>query len=83
MGLSLSPKALLIGRFLVYNAGMETPTKWVMLKQGRIRWHVRIMANNGKIVLSSQSYYSKSNADRAARKLADALGLSIYPEARK
>jgi uncharacterized protein YegP (UPF0339 family) len=63
---------------------MQSPTRWVLLKQGRLgRWHVRVVARNGEIVLSSQTYYSKSNANRAARALAAELGWPIYPEGRK
>lgn len=58
---------------------MQTPTKWVELVKGRVRWHVRLMDRNGKIILTSQTYYSKSNANRAARRLATALNLSVLP----
>jgi uncharacterized protein YegP (UPF0339 family) len=62
---------------------MQPPTMWILLKQGRLgRWHVRVMAQNGEIQLTSETYYSKSNAERAARLLEEHLGLSIYPAAK-
>ena len=47
----------------------------IELFKGRRKWHWRLIAQqNGEIVLSSQGYYSKSNAKRAAKRLSDLNG---------
>lgn len=40
-------------------------------------WHYRIIAGNGEVIASSETYFSRSNADRAAEKAARDLGLEI------
>lgn len=35
-------------------------------------WHVRIVAGNGEIVMQSEIYDNKSNADRAAKRIVKA-----------
>lgn len=32
-------------------------------------WRVKLVAKNGETLLVSETYYNKSNADRAAKKL--------------
>lgn len=36
------------------------------------KWYIRLVSPNGQIVMVSESYYSKWNAKRAAKKLARA-----------
>lgn len=48
---------------------------YIEVAKGVVRWFYRVRADNGQILLTSQKYYSKSNAKRAARKAA--LGLKI------
>jgi uncharacterized protein YegP (UPF0339 family) len=37
--------------------------------KGLKNWRVRLMAANGKILVSSEGYYSKWNAKRAAKRM--------------
>lgn len=32
-------------------------------------WRVKLVGKNGEVLLHSEAYYNKSNADRAAKKL--------------
>lgn len=49
----------------------------VELKKGKVRWFYRVVASNGQITLSSQKYYSKSNAKREAMKAAHNLNMNF------
>lgn len=40
-------------------------------------WWIRIVASNGKVILDSEVYDNKSNAMRAANRLAKVLGLKV------
>lgn len=42
-----------------------TPNR-IEVRKGKIRWYWRIVANNGQILSTSQKYFSKYNAERAA-----------------
>lgn len=46
-----------------------------VLVRGKLLYHVVVVANNGEVLLSSETYFSKSNANRAAKKLKAALGV--------
>ena len=50
--------------------------KIVIAGTGKAYW-VRLVAKNGAILMASETYFSRSNARRAGRKLADALGLPL------
>lgn len=50
---------------------MEVPKWHIEVKRGTLVWHWRIKAGNGEILATSETYYSRSNAIRAARKIAD------------
>lgn len=39
------------------------------LRRKHLLWRVQIVGNNGEIVMSSEAYYSKSNANRALARL--------------
>lgn len=41
------------------------------------KWHWRLKAGNHKILLSSETYFSKYNARRAAHKMAMGNGLGL------
>lgn len=45
----------------------------VELLKGKVRWFYHIKANNGNILSVSQKYWSKSNAKRAAKNVANKL----------
>ena len=46
--------------------------------KGKLLWHVNIVSSrNGQVVLTSETYFSKSNAQRAAKRAAKALKLEI------
>ena len=38
-------------------------------------WRVKLIGRNGEVVLVSETYYSKSNAERSAKRLRRELGL--------
>jgi hypothetical protein len=40
-------------------------------------WRVKIIATNGKVVMNSEAYSSKSNALRSANKLASLTGWHV------
>jgi uncharacterized protein YegP (UPF0339 family) len=46
----------------------------IKLLKGKVRWYYTIVGNNGETIAVSQKYFSKSNAKRAARKVALNLG---------
>ncbi len=41
----------------------------VQIYQGRRGWHVRLVSSNGRILTSSEAYYSRWNAKRAASRM--------------
>ncbi len=45
--------------------------------KGKLFYHFNVMAKNGQPVLTSETFYSKSNCLRAARHAAIALKLDI------
>lgn len=51
------------------------------LRKGLIRWHVALVGANGETMMFSENYFSKSNAERAIRRLADALHLNWIEQA--
>lgn len=52
----------------------------VILKKGVVRWFYHIVSKNGNILVTSQKYFSKGNARRAAKKAAKEYDLG-YKEA--
>lgn len=51
---------------------------YIELKKGLVFWHINIMnRGNHKVMLTSETYYSKENAERAATKLAAAMGIKV------
>lgn len=56
----------------------DAPKYHIKLVKGRLQWHYQIVASNGQIISSSQRYFSHSNAKRAARKVADEFGFTIW-----
>jgi len=49
---------------------MSTKQKTVELVRGRVRWFFRVRASNGRKLQTSQKYWSKGNAKRAALRAA-------------
>lgn len=49
----------------------------VILIQGKLKWFWHLVAKNGEILAHSQGYFSRFNAERAARKLAEGLKVKI------
>ena len=43
----------------------------VVLVKGKVRWYFNWEASNGRIVATSQKYFSRSNAKRAALRAAN------------
>lgn len=48
-----------------------------IFKDKSSRYRVRLKANNGRIIMSSEAYYSLSNAKRLAKKLGHDFNLPI------
>ena len=44
---------------------------------GRLLKHINVVASNGETILSSETYFSESNARKAAHKLAGATGWKL------
>lgn len=49
----------------------------VELKKGRVRWYYSVRHSNGKILVTSQKYFSRSNARRAAMVTAARLNSEV------
>ncbi len=49
----------------------------IQLVKGKVKYYYNVVATNGNILSTSQKYWSKGNADRAARKLGTALTLPV------
>ncbi len=50
---------------------------YVELLKGQNRWYWHLVAQNGSIVATSQNYYSRFNAKRAADRFAEANGWEV------
>lgn len=42
----------------------------IIVKRNKLLWHYVLQASNGQVVSTSETYFSRGNANRAARKLA-------------
>lgn len=45
----------------------------IQLKKGTVRYFYRVVSSNGNVLSVSQKYFSKSNAKRAAKRIANSL----------
>lgn len=50
---------------------------YVKLKRNKIFWHYVLKSGNGQVLSTSENYFSKSNAIRAAQKLASIVGAKV------
>ena len=50
---------------------------YLKLKRNKIFWHYVLKSKNGQVLSTSENYFSKSNAIRAAQKLAKALKVEV------
>lgn len=48
----------------------------VEVDKGHMRWFIRIVGSNGEKMLTSQKYFSKTNARRAGKKLAAVFNIA-------
>ncbi len=55
---------------------MRVDAKVVVFK-GKFRWYWNLKAANGATLATSEGYYQRSNANRAAAKLANGLGIPV------
>jgi uncharacterized protein YegP (UPF0339 family) len=53
---------------------MQKKLPTVELCKGKVRWFYRLKSSNGNILSTSQKYFSKSNAKRAAQAASWTLG---------
>lgn len=53
---------------------MPTPTKYHIEVVGRLLYHYNVLSANGQVILTSETYYSKANAERAASRFSRAFG---------
>jgi uncharacterized protein YegP (UPF0339 family) len=49
----------------------------IELVKGTVRWYYRVVAANGERLTTSQKYFSKGNAKRAAKSVAKALNCEL------
>lgn len=49
----------------------------VIVRKGKVRYYVILVAGNGETVMVSEHYFSKGNAERAGSKLATSLNVPI------
>lgn len=50
---------------------------YIKVKRNKLLWHYVVLAKNGQVLSTSETYFSKGNAFRAAFKLAKALKLEV------
>lgn len=50
---------------------------YIKVKKNKLFWHYIVKAGNGQTLSTSETYYSKSNAVRAAHKLAIPLRIEV------
>lgn len=50
---------------------------YIKLIRGKIFWHYVIKKRNHQVIATSETYYSRNNARRAAFKLADELNINV------
>jgi uncharacterized protein YegP (UPF0339 family) len=48
----------------------------VVAYKKRLFWRIKLVGANGEILLTSEAYYSRSNAVRAARRLRELIEVS-------
>ena len=47
--------------------------------RGKLLYHWVLVASNGEVLATSETYYSKSNAYRAANRLSRAISVGFQP----
>lgn len=52
-------------------------SSYINVARKTLFWYITIRGGNGEVLLTSETYYSKSNAFRAARALSETTGLDI------
>lgn len=38
-------------------------------------WYIKLVSNNGEVLMHSETYYSRYNATRAAKRISERLGV--------
>jgi uncharacterized protein YegP (UPF0339 family) len=49
----------------------------VVVYKKHLFWRVKLVGTIGEILMVSETYYSRSNAVRAARRLRDVIGVTV------
>ena len=52
----------------------------IVLERKVVFWFIKFVGKNGKTLMHSETYYSKSNALRAGRKISKALNIKFEEE---
>lgn len=50
------------------------------VKRKLLFWYVRLVADNGEVLMHSETYYNRYNAVRSARRLSAALDVEVVDE---
>ena len=56
---------------------MPANPMYVKLKKGRLFWHWVLRANNGEIVSTSETFFSRSNALRGAGRFCELTNIPL------
>lgn len=49
----------------------------LVLKRGLVFWYYKLVARNGQVMMTSEVYFSKGNAKRAADKVSQAIKVPL------
>lgn len=50
---------------------------YLKIVKGKLFYHINLMGENHKIIMASETYYNKGNANRAAKRVAKVMGIEV------